>query len=102
MNIDKRGTSRVQFQTNANFARTSQGSLLGKVDIGGLKLENFLGKYNIGDISLTSHTNDNKWKVRLKSSFADGSYIGSASVGRFVKDIKNITLRKEIPALFTN
>ena len=102
MNIDKRGTSRVQFQTNANFARTSQGSLLGKVDIGGLKLENFLGKYNIGDISLTSHTNDNKWKVRLKSSFADGSYIGSASVGRFVKDIKNITLRKEIPALFTD
>ena len=102
MNIDKRGISRVQFQTNANFARTSQGSLLGKVDIGGLKLENFLGKYNIGDISLTSHTNDNKWKVRLKSSFADGSYIGSASVGRFVKDIKNITLRKEIPALFTN
>ena len=102
MNLDKRGTSRVQFQTNANFARTSQGSLLGKVDIGGLKLENFLGKYNIGDISLTSHTNDNKWKVRLKSSFADGSYIGSASVGRFVKDIKNITLRKEIPALFTN
>ena len=102
MNIDKRGTSRVQFQTNANFARTSQGSLLGKVDIGGLKLENFLGKYNIGDISLTSHTNDNKWKVRLKSSFADGSYIGSASVGRFVKDLKNITLRKEIPALFTN
>ena len=102
MNIDKRGISRVQLQTNANFVRTAQGDLLGKVDIGNLKLENAEGKHDIGDISLTSHTNDNKWKVRLNSSFIDGSYIGSASVGRFIKDLKDITLRKEIPALFTD
>lgn len=102
MNIDKRGISRLRFQTNANFARTAQGELLGKVDVGGLKLENDLGKYNIGDISLTSHINDNKWKVRLNSSFADGSYTGTASVGKFISDIKDITLRKEIPALFTD
>lgn len=100
MNIDRRGISRVQLQTNANFTRTAQGDLLGKIDIGGLKLENDLGKHNIGDISLTSHTNDDKWKVRLNSSFADGSYNGTASVGRFIKDLKDITLRKEIPALF--
>ena len=102
MNVDKRGISRLRFQTNANFARTAQGDLLGKVDIGGLKLENDLGKYDIGDISLTSHINDNKWKVRMNSSFADGSYTGTASVARFISDIKDITLRKEIPALFTD
>jgi hypothetical protein len=102
MNIDKRGISRIQLQTNANFTRTAQGDLLGKIDIGGLKLVNDFGKYDIGDINLTSHTNDNKWKVRLNSSFADGSYIGTASVGRFINDIKDITLRKEIPALFTD
>ena len=102
LNIDKRGISRIQLQTNANFARKAQGDLLGKVDIGGLKLENDFGKYNIGDINLTSHTNDNKWKVRLNSSFADGAYIGSASVGRFINDLKDITLRKEIPALFSD
>ncbi len=102
MNIDKRGISRIQLQTNANFARTAQGDLLGKIDIGGLKLVNDFGKYDIGDINLTSHTNDNKWKVRLNSSFADGSYIGTASMGRFISDIKDITLRKEIPALFTD
>ena len=100
MNIDKRGISRVQLQTNANFTRTSQGDLLGKIDIGGLQLENDFGKHDIGDISLTSHTSDDKWKVRINSSFADGSYSGTASVGRFVKDLKDITLRKEIPALF--
>lgn len=102
MNIDKRGISRLRFQTNANFARTAQGDLLGKVGIGGLKLENDLGKYDIGDLNLTSHINDNKWKVRLNSSFADGSYTGTASVTKFISDIKDITLRKEIPALFTD
>ena len=102
MNIDKRGISRLRFQTNANFTRTAQGELLGKVDFGGLKLENDLGKYDIGDISLTSHINDDKWKVRLNSSFADGSYTGTASVGRFINDIKDITVRKEIPSLFTD
>lgn len=102
MNLDKRGISKIQLQTNANFRRTAQGDILGKIDVGGLKLENDFGKYDIGAINLTSHTNDNKWKVRMNSSFADGSYIGSASVGRFVKDLKDITLRKEIPALFTD
>ena len=102
LNFDKRGISKVRFQTNANFARTAQGDLLGKVDIGGLKLENDLGKYDIGDINLTSHINDNKWKVRLNSSFADGSYTGTASVDKFINDLKDITLRREIPSLFTD
>ena len=102
LNLDKRGVSKIHLQTNANFTRTAQRDLLGKVDIGGLKLENDYGKYNIGDINLTSHTNDTKWKVRLKSSFADGSYIGTASLGKFINDLKDITLRKEIPALFTD
>lgn len=102
MNIDKRGISRVQLQTNANFTRTGQGDILGKIDIGGLRLENDLGKYDIGDISLTSHTAGSNWKVRLNSSFADGAYNGTASVGKFVKDLKDITLRKEIPALFSD
>ena len=100
MNIDKRGISKLQLQTNANFTRTGQGELLGKVDIGGMIVENDSGKYDIGDISLTSHISDNKWKVRLNSSFADGSYNGSASVGKFISDLKDITLKREIPALF--
>ena len=100
LNIDKRGTSRIQLQTNANFTRTGQGELLGKIDLGGIVLENRQGKHKIGDISLVSHTSDNKWGIRLNSKFADGSYNGTASIGKFISDFKKLTLQKELPAVF--
>lgn len=101
LNIDKRGESKVQLQTNANFTRTGQGDILGKIDLGNIILENKQGKHKVGDISLTSHTSDNKWGIRLNSKFADGSYNGSSSIGKFISDLKELTLKKEIPALFT-
>lgn len=100
LNIDKRGTSRIQLQTNANFTHTRQGDLLGKIDLGGITLENKQGKHKIGNISLISHTSDDKWGIRLKSDFADGSYNGTASVGKFISDLRELTLQKELPALF--
>ena len=100
LNIDKRGTSRIQLQTNANFTHTRQGELLGKIDLGGIVLENRLGKHKVGDISLVSHTSDDKWGIRLNSRFADGSYNGTASIGKFISDLKEITLQKELPSLF--
>ena len=100
LNLDKRGTSKVQFQTNANFTRTGQGDLLGKIDVGHIVLENNEGKHKIGNVNLTSHTNDDKWGIRLKSEFADGSFNGSASIGQFISDLRQLTLQKEIPALF--
>ena len=100
LNIDKRGTSRIQLQTNANFTHTGHGELLGKIDLGGIVLENRQGKHKIGDVSLVSHTSDDKWGIRLNSKFADGSYNGTASIGQFISDLKEITLKKELPALF--
>ena len=100
LNIDKRGTSQIQLQTNANFTHTSQGDILGKIDLGGITLINKQGKQKIGDISLISHTSDNKWGIRLKSDFADGSYNGTASIGKFISDLKELTLQEELPTLF--
>lgn len=100
LNIDKRGTSRIQLQTNANFTRTGQGDLLGKIDLGGIVLENKFGKHKVGDISLISHTSEDKWGIRLDSKFADASYNGTASIGKFFSDLKELSLQKELPALF--
>ena len=99
INIDKRGKSMMQFRTNANFTKTGKGNLLGRIDIGEIMLENKGGRYEIGDIILTSNSADNKYTARLNSSFANGSYYGSASLADFVKDIKNVTLDREIPDL---
>ncbi len=100
INIDRRGKSKVRFESNANFTRTSNGNILGNIKIENLIFENRAGKNNIGNINLTSHSNDDVYKIRLKSKFADGSYTGTSPITEFVRDISEITLKKEVPALF--
>ena len=102
MNIDKRGKSEVQFQTKADFTRTKSGDIFGKIDIAGLVGKNDEGMHNIGNINLTSHSNENEFRARLNSKFADASFQGTAAITEFIKDLKNITLKKETPALFSD
>lgn len=99
INIDRRGRSIVQLRTNANFTKTGKGDILGRVDIGDIMLENRRGRYEIGDIIMTSHSADNKYTARLNSRFANLTYTGSASIPDFLKDLKGITLDKEVPAI---
>ena len=100
MNIDKRGKSKIRLQTNANFRRTAKGQMFGKVDIGNIILENSMGKHEIGDISISSNSVEDQYKIKVNSLFADASYSGTAPVGQFARDLTNITLKKELPAMF--
>ena len=100
INLDKRGKSIVQFRTNANFTSTRQGNILGRIDIGEIMLENKGGRYEVGDIIITSHSTDNRYTARLNSRFADAIYTGSASVVKFIEDLKEVTLGRELPALY--
>ncbi len=102
MNFDKRGKSRLRFETDVNFTRTGDGNTLGQINVADLIFENRKGVHNIGNIILTSHSNDDVDKIRMKSKFADGSYKGTAPIQKFISDILNITLKKETPALFEN
>ncbi len=99
INIDSRGRSRLRFQANANFTRTGKGVILGNMDIANFIFENRDGINRIGDINMTSRSNEDTYRIRLRSRFADGSYTGTAPLPDFFKDIKGITLDKEIPAL---
>ena len=102
MNLDKRGKSIVQFQTNADFTRTADNNIVGKIGLGNIILENDEGRYNIGDIVLASHSKDKEHKIRLDSRFADCSYSGTAPITDFVKDLGNITLKRDLPSIFQN
>jgi hypothetical protein len=102
MNLDKRGISRVDLRASADFTKTGKGDLMGKIDIADLMLENNLGRHDIGDISLTSYSNDNTFTVRLDSQFANGKYTGSAPVTTFISDLQNVTIKKELPSLFND
>ena len=100
MNIDKRGISQIQCQTKADFTRTRSGDIFGKIDIADLVARNDLGRHDIGNINLTSHSRENGFRARLNSNFADVLYDGSAAMTQFIKDLRNITLKKEMPALY--
>ena len=102
MNIDKRGTSQIQCQTMADFTRTKAGDIFGKIDIANVIARNDLGEHNIGNINLTSHSSGNEFRARLSSKFADGVYNGSAAMTQFIKDLQNITTRKEMSALYND
>ena len=100
LNLDKRGTSVISLDTAVDFTRTADGNIFGEINIGDVILENQDGRHNIGDIILTSSTKDTSYEMSLNSIFADGYYKGSASVLDFVKDLKSVTLHKELPAMF--
>ena len=100
MNIDRRGKSEISLRTSANFKSTGGGEVVGKIDVADISLANEEGKYEIGDISLRSYTREENYRMNLNSSFVEATYSGSAPVNKFVKDMKGITLIRELPALF--
>lgn len=102
INIDKRGISRVRLQTQADFTSTSAGEVIGNVDIADIVLENEDGRYDIGNINLTSHSVGNDHQMNLKSGFAGATFSGTSPLSSFVKDFIDISIRKEMPALFRN
>ena len=99
INIDKRGMSRISLQTSANFTRVKDNDLLGNINISRINLENEHGKYDIGDISVSSHSSDTLFRARIDSEFAEGSFIGTGSVSSFIRDAKDLTIKRQLPAI---
>ena len=101
LNLDKRGaTSQISLRTTANFNRVEGDDLIGNIDIRDVQLTDDAGYHDIGDISIASHINDNVNRIRLQSKFAEGTYVGTAFVTGFVKDLQDLTVRRELPSLF--
>ena len=100
INLDKRGLSRVHLRASADFTKSSAGDMRGKIDLADIELQNSTGSYQIGNINLVSYSSDSTYVMRMDSRFLNGNYTGSAPVTTFVEDLKGITLKKELPALF--
>ena len=101
LHLDKRGRSKVSFQTSANFIRTDGRDLLGEITVEGLTLENDAGRHDIGAISVNSHANDDIHRIRFHSRFADGTFVGNKSIFSLVGDLKHLVVERELPALVT-
>lgn len=101
MNLDKRGKSEISFRTSADFTRTKGGDIYGDISLGDLFLENRDGRYDIGEIKLTSLSRNDIYRMGIKSGFINGTFTGTAPVTEFISDLNDITLKKELPSLFS-
>ena len=99
LHIDKRGTSKVSLQADANFIRTRDRDLLGEVNLRDVLLENANGRHRIGDITASAHANDDIHRMRFESGFAEGTFVGDRSLVSMVSDLKDLVVRKELPSL---
>lgn len=99
LHLDSREVSKLSMLVNANFNRMNGGEVLGKVDVKGLTLQDGRGMHNVGDIGISSHVNDDIYRVRLDSRFMDASFVGSTGMVSFIKDLKSKIIEAELPAL---
>ena len=100
MNLDRRGRSEISFETIANFTKTGEDDFIGKISMGDLRLTNDDESQDIGSIILTSDHTGDAYHAGLNSSFANAAYTGTAPLRSFFRDIRDITLKRELPALF--
>ena len=99
LNIDKRGTSKVSLQADANFIRTRDRDILGEVNLRDVMLENANGRYRVGDVTASAHANDDIHRMRFDSDFAEGTFVGEKSIVSMISDLKDLIVRKELPSL---
>lgn len=99
LGFDKRGKSRLRFRTSANFYKTNEEDILGHIDIDDIIVENREGVHDLGRINVSSIMNDITNRILLNSDFLNASFTGTGSIIRFISDLKNLIVGKELPAI---
>ena len=95
MGLDRRGKSLVSAGVAASVAN-------GQADlaVSDLCVENALGRKELGNISVKTSDMDGDHAISLHSGFADASYEGEKDIQSLLGDLLDITLKRELPALF--
>ena len=99
IHLDKRPHSKISFQASSNFLRTETRDLLGDIHLSDIWLESETGRDDLGDVTVQAQVNDNVSRIRLESSFLEGTYVGDAAPARFLNDLKYLVLQRDVPAL---
>lgn len=100
LNLDKRENSKIAGSVNANFIKVSRGDLIGDIDILGLTLDSGDGWRDIGEICIKSHSNNNVNRANITSSFINGTYVGAKPFTHLFKDLRTLTVQRELPSLY--
>lgn len=100
LGIDRRGISKVSGKIDANYINTKREGVIGDLDVVNLILENDLGRHNVGDICIKSHSSGDIHRIILSSDFANGTFVGNKQFTGIINDIQELTTRRELPVLY--
>ena len=95
MGIDRRGKSLVSAGLTATVANGHA-----DLSVSDLCVENALGRKELGNITVKTSDGAGRHAINLHSGFADASYEGEKDVQSLLGDLLDITLKRELPALF--
>lgn len=99
LGIQDAPVSQVSGGIRANLTRTGD-FFDGRAALTQLQLTNANGPHPVGDIRLEASTPDGEQLITLKAPFADAAFRGDSPVTRFADDIQDITLRRDLSALY--
>lgn len=101
INVDERTVSKVSAGISANL--TQDGNYInGSAAVHGLMLENAAGRKEIGDIQLDAYNFAAEQCFRMDAPFARISISAGGPPAKFLEDLQQLTLRRELPAIYAD
>ena len=101
LGFDPKGKLKVALNADASFIKAVSGDLVGDVTVSDVTLTNDSGTFDIGDITVQSHINDEVNRMKFISKFFDGTYVSTEPITSFIKQMTYLTAQ-ELPSLFTD
>ena len=94
--------SRIATNIHADMVRSTDDRFRGTARLENLRLMDDDGTHPVGDIRVNART-DGAWQeIDLAAAFLEARFRGDRPVTRFVRDLQEITLRRELPTLYTD
>ena len=100
LGFDPQKVSRVQgAHIEADYRRVTRGNIDGSIRLKGLTMERGDTKYNMGAVTLNSHSAAGRYSFDIASDFAHAKFHGTQSAMRMVKDLGALSIGRELPAI---
>lgn len=99
LHLDSREVAQMDFRLVADYRQTPDGDFHGDVHVRNLNLKDEAGMHHVGNVSIRSSSAEGDHRMDLTSRFATGTFRGTESVGRFITDLLDATVRKDLPTL---
>ncbi len=99
LNFDKRPVSTARLNALADFTRTPDGRLMGKINVTDIECKSPDGTFCLDDIEAISFNGDNRYMLGINSNMLKARYRGSAFVADIIPQLEGLVLMGKLDNL---